>query len=313
MSLSRAIEEVTAANLKCLIPDTYTEAEKRQLNEKLKDLVGAKTQAKGINNYDLLRLLELIEQAEINEETSGFHRLFQPGAYSIENLPKHKTFFDSTRDFRESLMLGGNRCGKTTNGGVVCSVVTTGQYPDWWEGVRWNRPTHVWAVGKTGQSTRDTVQNALMGPVGAWGTGLIPKDCILRTTTRQGIAGAIDTVEIRHVSGGVSTIGFKSSDQKPSAFVGTAKHIVWLDEPCPDNVYDECLIRIMKLTEEPLEGPKGGRLIHTITPKEGLTPLLAKFLAECELLGGGQRIKGLEAMMLLQELEDDKNRENGLG
>lgn len=219
--------------------------------------------------------------------------------------------WDITVEHEEHLFLLANglsvsNCGKTTAGATVAAILATGQYPEWWEGVRYKNPTSIWAIGKTGQTTRDTVQEALMGPVGNWGTGAIPYDCIGRTTARQGIPNALDTVEIIHVSGGTSTIGFKSYDQKPSAFYGTAKHLVWLDEPCPDLVYHECLVRTMKLKEDPQDGPKGGRLLHTITPKEGLTRLLAEFLSTCDLLGDAERIKGLEAMMRLAELEDKK-------
>lgn len=196
----------------------------------------------------------------------------------------------------------------TTVGGFVVAVTATGLYPDWWEGVRYDGPVSNWAVGKTGQTTRDTVQNALLGPIGNWGTGLIPADCIVKTTIRQGIAGGVDTIEVRHVpTGKISTIGFKSYDQRPDSFYGTAKNVVWLDEPCPELVYNECLIRTMRLPHNPVEGPVGGRIVHTITPKEGLTQLLAQFLSSCDLLAGAERIKGLEAMMLLAEMEAEKN------
>lgn len=139
------------------------------------------------------------------------------------------------------------------------------------------------------------MQEAVLGAIGSWGTGALPLDCIGRTTARQGIANSVDTVEVRHVSGGISTIGFKSYDQKPASFYGTAKHLVWLDEPCPELVYNECLIRTMTT---------GGRLVHTITPKEGLTRLLADYLRDCELLAGATRIKGLEALGALDDMNN---------
>ena len=281
-----------------LVPATYTKAEEQELRSKIKELVGSSA-AKVVDNYDLLRILELVEQAERNEDTSGFHKWFKPGTpYGIDKLPKHRELFKATKDYREVLMMGGNRCGKTRAGAVWTAILATGQYPDWWEGIRFQHPVSLWAAGKTGQTTRDTVQEALMGPIGAWGTGAIPLECIGRTTARQGIPNALDTVEIKHVSGGISTIGFKSYDQKAHSFYGTAKHGVWLDEPCPDLVYNECLIRTMTT---------GGRLLHTITPKEGLTRLLAEILSSCDLLAGAERVKGLEAMIKLQDMEAENN------
>lgn len=280
--------------LETKLPQVYTEKEKSQLEARLRIL--QKESKQSSNNADLINLLELLEEAEKREEHSGFHKWFQEGTpYGIDRLPKHRAFFDATREYRESLMLGGNRCGKTRAGATFLAVIATGQYPDWWNGVVFHGPTSCWAAGKTGQSTRDTVQEALLGPIGSWGTGAIPKDCIVRTTARTGIPNAVDTIEVLHVSGKISTIGLKSYDQKPASFYGTAKHGVWLDEPCPDLVYNECLIRTMTTN---------GKLVHTITPKEGLTRLLAEFLSTCDLLAGAQRIKGLDAMI---RLEDSQN------
>lgn len=288
--------------LQSLVPDTLPEEAK----EKLEGDIGKLAAGLNLNNQqadELARLARLLEFEDKNKDVSGFHKWFVPGTpFGVDNLPKHRAFFDATRLHRETLMLGGNRCGKTRGGATVCGILATGQYPDWWTGVRWATPTHIWAAGKTGQSTRDTVQDAIMGPLGSWGTGALPSDTIIDTSARQGIAGALDTVRVQHVSGGTSTIGFKSYDQKPSSFYGTARHLVWLDEPAPELVYHEMLMRTMQLNEDCINGPKGGRLIHTITPKEGLTQLLSQFLRSCELLAGAQRVKGLEALAKLEEM-----------
>lgn len=298
LSLHDAIEKLNLKELKSSIPsEGYTVRQRAALEAKLKELVGAKTtRVKEPSVDDLRKLIEIHDELLKREDTSGFHKWFKPGTpYGIDRLSKHKAMFDATKDYREVLMLGGNRTGKTRGGATFIAALATGQYPEWWEGVRFDHPTSLWAAGKTGQTTRDTVQEALMGPIGAWGTGALPLDCIGRTTARQGIPNALDTVEVKHISGGTSTIGFKSFDQKASSFYGTAKHGVWLDEPCPDLVYNECLIRTMTTN---------GRLLHTVTPKEGLTRLLAEFLSTCDLLAGAERIKGLEAMMKLVEMEE---------
>lgn len=309
-NLNRILEELNLKNAKEAIPESLNDKDRRLVESALKEVLGSRS-TKQLQNAEASRVIELIDAYEQLEEVSGIRKYFLEGTpYSIDNLPKHKAFFKATADYRETLMLGGNRCGKTTGGGFVVAVVATGLYPNWWEGVQYTKPTSNWAVGKTGQTTRDTVQEALMGPVGAWGTGLIPKDCILDYNARQGIPNALDTVKVLHVpTGGISTIGFKSYDQKQSSFFGTAKNVVWLDEPCPDPVYYECLPRTIKLREDPLRGPAGGRIVHTITPKEGLTMLLANFLATCDLLAGADRIKGLEAMIRMAELEEANNGE----
>jgi hypothetical protein len=50
----------------------------------------------------------------------------------------------------------------------------------------------------------------LIGRSGAIGTGAIPKDAIAELVTARGIADLLDTIKVRHVSGGISTIGLKS-------------------------------------------------------------------------------------------------------
>lgn len=261
---------------------------------KIRALAGNKPSG-ALDVSDLSRITELLDQLKILEDTSGFHKWFQVGTpFDIENLPKHKAFFEATNKYRETWLLGGNRCGKTRSGAMSLAVWATGQYPDWWTGKRFKGPVSLWGIGKTGQTTRDTVQEALLGPLGAWGTGAIPADCLGDTSARAGMPGAVDTVYVKHVSGGWSTIGFKSFDQKPEAFYGTAKHAAWLDEPCPELVYHECLVRTLTTN---------GKIIHTITPKEGLTRLIAEFLSKCDLLAGAERIKGLDAMIAIAEMD----------
>lgn len=281
------------------LPEAYSYSQESYLKARVRELVATMPRdGNAASIYELQRLTELVDVYQRNEDRSGFHKWFQKDTpYSIERLPKHLALFNSTADYREVLMLGGNRCGKSRSGATVAAILATGQYPDWWDGIRFNHPVHIWAAGKTGQTTRDTVQDALMGPPGAWGTGAIPADCIGATKARAGIPNGLDTIEVKHVSGGISTIGFKSYDQDPQSFYGTAKHLVWLDEPCPELVYNESLIRTMTTN---------GRILHTITPKEGLTRLLADFLSNCDLLEGTPRIKGLDAMIKLQEIDDEK-------
>jgi phage terminase large subunit-like protein len=155
---------------------------------------------------------------------------------------------------------------------VTCHA--TGRYPSWWEGYRFDGPTLGWACGDTAKTARDVLQAALIGPPGdkeAEGTGLIPGDCIIATTPKHGLADAIETVRIRHVSGGISQIQFKSYDQGRVAFQGTAQHWIWPDEECPEDVYLECLTRTMTTR---------GLMLTTFTPLYGLTPLVLSFLPE---------------------------------
>jgi len=187
---------------------------------------------------------------------------------------KHLAFFAAGRTHQERCMMAANRVGKTFAGGFETALHLTGRYPDWWEGRRFAWPIEAWAAGDTAETTRDIVQAALMGPPGELGTGLIPADTIVgEPSRRSGSTGAFDTARIRHASGGMSLLGFKSYDQGRRKFHGTAKHVVWLDEEPPADVYDECMLRLMTTN---------GVMLCTFTPLEGMTEIARRFLPQVE-------------------------------
>jgi phage terminase large subunit-like protein len=76
-------------------------------------------------------------------------------------------------------------------------------------------------------------------------------------------------VRVRHVSGGISTLGFKAFEQGREKFQGTAKHGIWLDEESSEAVYDECLVRLMTTD---------GLMLVTFTPLKGLSAVALRFL-----------------------------------
>ena len=67
---------------------------------------------------------------------------------------------------------------------------------------------------------------------------------------------------VRSVRGGLSSIGFKSCDQGRSVFQGTSLDWVWFDEEPPEEIYDECRMRILD---------RRGDIWGTMTPLLGLT------------------------------------------
>lgn len=166
--------------------------------------------------------------------------------------------------------MAANRVGKTVVGGFETTCHLTGIYPPWWPGHRFGEPIDAWAAGDTSETTRDVVQLELLGPIGDFGTGLIPKRYIVGDpTARRGINGSVDTVRVNHASGGLSSLGFKSYDQGRKKFQGTKKHLCWCDEEPPADVYDEMLIRLMTTS---------GLMLCTFTPLEGLSEIALRFL-----------------------------------
>jgi len=192
------------------------------------------------------------------------------GPLSRKHYPKHIAFFAAGLDYRERLFLAANRVGKSEGvGGYETTLHLTGLYPDWWPGRRFIRPVEGWVAGQTNQTTRDISQNILMGPINNLGTGLIPGACIGRTVRKAGFPDAFDTIEVKHVSGGMSLLGFKAYDQKRKSFEGTGKDFIWLDEEPPEDVFTECLIRTMTTN---------GIVILTFTPLMGMSNVVVAFL-----------------------------------
>lgn len=169
--------------------------------------------------------------------------------------------------------MAANQVGKSECGSIEVAAHLTGRYPDWWPGRRYDRPTKWWAGSDTSETTRDTVQTKLIGPPAdqdAWGTGAIPADCILSVSRRQGVANAIDTVLVRHVSGGVSELGYKSYDQGRQKWQGAVRDGIWLDEEPPTDIYTEALTRTNTIED--------GLVMLTFTPLLGMSEVVLSFM-----------------------------------
>lgn len=84
----------------------------------------------------------------------------------------------------------------------------------------------------------------IMGPLSDIGSGWIPKDCIINTLKKSGGQGAYASVEIRHVSGGVSTLKFGTYDSTDDSIQGAALHFALIDE-CPSDrtILPQCVKR----------------------------------------------------------------------
>ena len=187
---------------------------------------------------------------------------------------KQREFHENGLTARERLLMAGNQLGKTYCGAAETAMHLTGKYPDWWPGRRWDRPTRGWAGSVTGEVTRDTVQRNLIGPPrdrSEWGTGMIPGDDLGRVTMKMGVPDAIDGVLVKHVSGGWSSLGFKSYDQGRAKWQGETLDWIWPDEEPPLDVYIEALTRT---------NATGGMVFITFTPLLGMSEVVRMFLQE---------------------------------
>ncbi len=199
------------------------------------------------------------------------------GRFRRELYPKHMEFFRAGATYRERCFMAANRIGKTEGAGGYETVLhLTGLYPDWWQGRRFLLPVKWWAAGKTNETTRDIVQAKLFGDISYpdgkksfSGTALVPGEAIGKITWKQGVQDLVDTVQVKHVSGGWSKLGLKSYQQGRGAFEGTEQDGIWLDEEPPIEIYGECLIRT---------ATTNGIVYTTFTPLEGMSEMAFSFL-----------------------------------
>jgi phage terminase large subunit-like protein len=188
--------------------------------------------------------------------------------------PKQAEFHALGATKRERALIAANQVGKSYCAAAETAMHLTGRYPEGWKGHRFGKAIRAWAMGMTMTSTRDVVQRLLLGPLGAFGTGLIPKDALVNIRMGRGISDAVDVVAVRHASGGTSHIVFKSYQVGREALQGDSVDWVWVDEECEPDIYSEILAR---MTARP-----DARLIATFTPLLGTTRIVQRFQSESD-------------------------------
>lgn len=190
-----------------------------------------------------------------------------------EPHPKQLLFHEAGLTAKERLFLAGNRTGKTYCAATEGSIHLTGNYPDNWKGYRYKEPINMWVASLSREATRDILQKQYyLGDPSAGKRGLIAEELIINKTYGAGVTGFVDTIWVKHASGGVSTISFKSYDQGREKFQGTEKNLIHLDEEPPRDVYEECLMRTMATREN-----FHGMMMLTMTPLMGMTDMVLHF------------------------------------
>lgn len=226
----------------------------------------------GNNAQDLIYAAKLFEHYQSLQETGGhLCKMFVPDSpLSIEHYPHHKAFLDATRTYKQSLFRGANRCGKTQLGAYAVCCWATGIYPDWWEGRVFDKPTYGWVCGDTNDTVRTILQDKLLGS--PEGTGLLPKDSIIDVVTRPNTGGTADMIFVKHISGKVSRIKFKTYQSGPDSFYGKDCDYVWFDEEPSGKdaplIWNQAYTRLLTTR---------GNMIITFTPLLGWTPILRDY------------------------------------
>jgi phage terminase large subunit-like protein len=200
------------------------------------------------------------------------------GPLRRELYVKHLEFWRAGAVHDEVAFIAANRSGKTTCVAYEDTLHLTGEYPPWWEGRRFDHPVTCWACGTDAKAVREKLQPALIGPAEARGTGMIPRDRLLRTMAKSGTADAVDFALVRHKSGGTSRLVFKAYEQGRESFQSAEVDVVQLDEEPPMAIYTEALTRTLST----VPGRRNGCVRFSFTPLEGVSEVVLQFLP-----GGG--------------------------
>lgn len=227
-----------------------------------------------MTNLSMLQSLSFDQQSVlmVKLEAEKQRRLRTNRLKHYKPYPKQLDFHAC--DKRERLFMAGNQLGKTVAGAAEAAMHLTGVYPEWWGGKRFEKAITMMAGSESYELTRDGVQRLLVGPPmteDEWGTGYIPQNAIIDTTRRSGVSGALDTVTVRHVTGGASTLLLKAYEQGRGKWQANTVEYVWFDEEPPEDVYFEGITRT---------NATQGSIAVTFTPLKGMSAVVARYLLE---------------------------------
>lgn len=218
---------------------------------------------------------ELISQLDAYKKTN---KLYYYDPYEYQRRFHNAIGFKTDKPARQRALMAANQVGKTTCGAYEVAMHTTGIYPDWWKGTRFNHATEWIVASTTNETTRDRCQKDLFGePTDdkMIGTGTVPLDLIGERIRKPGVPSAFDSVLVKHKSGTWSKVQFRAYEQGPKKFMGSRlTGGYWADEEPPGDVNSQ-LVRGIFATN--------GIGILTFTPEEGVTEVVATFMNDIQI------------------------------
>jgi phage terminase large subunit-like protein len=220
---------------------------------------------------DLLRLLEEKERRIHYNKITTYYP--DEGPLRRELYQKHLEIFAAGKTDHVRCAMGANRTGKSE--GIGCyemALHLTGRYPEWWDGLRFDRPIFGLSLAKEPKLLRRAIQRKLFGGRD-FGSGLIPKDCLDKSQIRNwpNGGGAYEYAPVKHVSGGWSELFFGTYEQGREAFESMEVDFAHEDEEAPLAIHEEVVMRTMTTN---------GQVLLTYTPIKGMTDLTTKIWNE---------------------------------
>lgn len=220
-------------------------------------------------NFQIGRLAAEIDAATAEAQRYQKINYFRP-------YTKQLQFYATGLQFRERAFFGATQSGKSEGLAFEFASHLTGLYLPDWPGRRWDRPVRAWAVGESQKMVRDIQQTKLCGLPGSvenFGSGMIPRHLFVGDPVlARGESNAFDSVRVRHASGGISLLSFRTYQAGRASLQGTTLDLVWCDEePADYEIYSECLSRI--------SGTDGSLMIG-FTPLRGMSEISLRFRNE---------------------------------
>lgn len=224
------------------------------------NIEAAMQQLAAYDNDDALLAINAIEE----------HRKLRHFAkyWSTDNDPNHQIFFDTieetfskfTKDIKIYALLGGNRSSKTERGAFLAVAWLLGKEyfrdePSWRYVKDLPIPEHgvaIWCVGLDFSVIRDVIWNEKLRR-GHQHPGLLPLPPCKEITR---ISDSEFQVQV-DVNGRKSTLTCKSADSGREKLQSASIDLVWIDEECEEEVFDELFQRTLDCA---------GKILITLTP-----------------------------------------------
>lgn len=218
----------------------------------------------------------IVNFKEINKHIEDFSLEYLKRNLDFKPFEKQLQFFNAGLQAPQRLFLAGNRTGKTYSALIETFFHATGLYPSWYNGYKFNFAPTIWSCSFSVEKVRDVLQYALIGNEASNTKGLIHPSLI--TEKQKEKTGIYHTIYIQHISGGKSTIKFKTYGQGEHTFQSDRVNFIHLDEQATYDLYMECLSRLMDV-----DGKGQGRIVVTEFPRVGMDELIAYFMLRTDV------------------------------
>lgn len=152
----------------------------------------------------------------------------QPSVFAYTPQDQQKPFHDSLKTGR--LALGGNRSGKTVAAAVELVMKMTGLGGPH----KFKPPVRCRAVGVDFDNGVDKI---IIPEIKKW----MPKSFLKNGNWEDSYHKSTRTLTLNNGS----TCEFMSYDQDTDKFAGTSRHYVYFDEEPPEDIFNECMLRLV--------------------------------------------------------------------